>query len=237
MSDLDMNTSSIQQRYIALQEDVALACQRAERPADSVKILLATKTVAAETIKEAYTAGAILSGENRVQELIEKADALADYQNSRHFIGSLQTNKIKPVIAYSSCLQSLDRLALAEKLQRYLESIERVFPVMVQVNVSYEGSKAGVAPEDTLRFLKSIQSMENLQICGLMTIGKLSEDPKVIRTGFRLLKHIQQQALDQNLLPSTALELSMGMSHDFPLAILEGATIIRVGSKVFGKRQ
>lgn len=209
------------------------ACAAAGRAATDVQLLLATKTVAAPQIRAALEAGETLLGENKVQELKEKAPLLQDLPHQSHFIGHLQSNKIKEVLRYADCIQSVDRLSLAEKLQKRLEFEDRTIDVFLQFNTSYEESKFGMAPEKAFDFARAVNRLDRLRIRGLMTIGLFSADTEQVRKCFRLLKQLQQQIQDKGI---AAPALSMGMSGDLETAIEEGATIIRVGTAIFGKR-
>lgn len=212
---------------------MASACEKAGRNPDEVQLLLATKTVTAEKIRLAIDAGETLIGENKVQELKAKYEALQPFPHQTHFIGHLQTNKIRDVIRYVDCIQSLDRPELAEKLQQRLEYEGRTMDIFIQVNTSYESSKFGISPEKAVRFALQVKSFDRLQIKGLMTIGLFSAETEQVRRCFRVLCQLQQQMLDGDIPVHT---LSMGMSHDLETAIEEGATIIRVGTAIFGKR-
>lgn len=212
------------------------AAVNSNRQEHEIQLLLATKTVAAEAIKEALLHGSTLIGENKVQELKEKFSALQDIPHQTHFIGYLQTNKIKEVLKYASCIQSVDRLNLAEKIDSQLQKEGRSIDIMLQVNTSRESSKFGVAPEELLTFAGEVSRYDTLQVKGLMTIGLFSGEDEKVRHCFKLLKEKQAQ-LDALDLPNcSAKELSMGMSSDLEIAIEEGATIIRVGTAVFGNR-
>ena len=209
------------------------ACTNCGRDSQDVKLLLATKTVSAEKILIALQAGENLIAENKLQELKEKYETLKATPHQTHFIGHLQTNKIKEVIKYANCIQSLDRIELAEKIQKRLEFEDKTIDVFVQVNTSYEESKFGIAPEKALDFALQVQQLERLHIKGLMTIGLFSAETEKVRKCFKLLKNIQTQMLKKNI---PVHELSMGMSGDLETAIEEGATFIRVGTAIFGKR-
>ncbi|MEN9216097.1 MAG: YggS family pyridoxal phosphate-dependent enzyme, partial [Gloeomargarita sp. HHBFW_bins_162] len=202
------------------------ACLQSHRNPQDVKLLLATKAVSPEKIKIALTAGEHLIGENKVQELKEKFASLQSIPHETHFIGHLQANKIKDVLKYADCIQSIDRLALAEKIQKRLEFENRTIDILIQVNTSYEQSKFGIPPEQALDLALQIRHLERINIKGLMTIGLFSPDIEQVRRCFRLLKTLQQQMFDHDI---SAHELSMGMSGDFETAIAEGSTLIRVG--------
>lgn len=231
-----MNDPIINNLNIIL-ERIKKACKSSNRNPDEVRLLLATKTVPAGRIKVALRAGQTLIGENKVQELKEKYEALKDTLHTNHFIGHLQSNKIKDILKYEvSCIQSIDRLELAEKLHERLASENKQIDILVQVNTSNEETKFGVHPDKAIELIKTIAQFETLKIKGLMTIGLFSAETDKIRTCFRLLKSIQQQVLALNLPEVEMNELSMGMSGDLETAIEEGATIVRVGTAIFGQR-
>ncbi|AJW62317.1 hypothetical protein VO54_00831 [Elizabethkingia miricola] len=216
---------------------IEAACIRSNRSPDEVRLLLATKTVPANRIKQALVAGSTLIAENKVQELKEKYDDLKEIPHTNHFIGHLQTNKIKDILKYDvSCIQSLDRIDLAEKLQQRLEAEGRTIEVFIQVNTSGEESKFGVHPEKVLELIKRISELNALKIKGLMTIGLFSAETEKVRACFRLLKELQQQIISHNIPGVEMNELSMGMSGDLETAVEEGATIVRVGTAIFGQR-
>lgn len=213
------------------------ACINAGRNPKEVKLLMATKTVSADRIKIALQTGQTLIAENKVQEVKEKYEDLKNIPHTSHFIGHLQTNKIKDILKYGvQCVQSVDRLDLAEKLHQKLLAEEREMDILVQVNTSNEESKFGVSPENTLDLVKEISTLSTLKIKGLMTIGLFSSDEERVRTCFQLLKSLQQKITNLNLPNVEMKELSMGMSGDLEIAIQEGATIVRVGTAIFGER-
>jgi pyridoxal phosphate enzyme (YggS family) len=188
-------------------------------------------------IRVAIEAGASLVAENRVQEVRPKFEALADLDYERHFIGHLQSNKINALVPYVSCIQSLDRLSLAKKLQSRLEREGETREVLLQVNTSGEDSKFGLAPADLKEFVSRVSRFDALKIRGLMTIGLFTEDPELARPSLRRLRELRDQVRQLNLDQVGMDELSMGMSGDLEVAIAEGSTIVRVGSAVFGARQ
>lgn len=220
-----------------INERIAAACQRVGRKPEEVKLLLATKTVPPERIKIALQAGYTLIAENKVQELKEKYEALKDTPHTNHFIGHLQTNKIKEILRYEvSCVESVDRYDLAQKLHNRLESEGKTLDVFIQVNTSGEESKFGAAPDQVLELVQQVAALPTLRIKGLMTIGLFSADTQQVRACFKLLKKIQQDIIALHLPNVQPQELSMGMSGDLETAIEEGATIVRVGTDIFGKR-
>lgn len=230
-------SNEILKNIAVIKERINKACRENSRDPAEVKLLLATKTVAAEQIKIALNAGHTLIAENKVQELKDKSEALSAVPHTNHFIGHLQTNKIKDLLKYNvSCIQSLDRFDLAEKLHKRLLFENKTIEVLVQVNTSFEESKFGASPGNAIELVKQVATLETLKIKGLMTIGLLSAEPGKVRKCFRLLKDLQQQITGLNIPAVSMQELSMGMSGDLETAIAEGATIVRVGTAIFGQR-
>ena len=199
---------TIAQNLKFVQERINKACEVAGRDPKEVKLLLATKTVEPTRIQQAFSLGYTLIAENKVQELKEKYEALKPTPHTNHFIGHLQTNKIKDILKCDvSCIESLDRYDLA-----------------------------GVAPEQALELVKQVAQFPTLHIKGLMTIGLFSAEEEKVRKCFQLLKNIQEQIIALGLPNVEPKELSMGMSGDLEIAIAEGATIVRVGTAIFGER-
>lgn len=219
-----------------IEKRIAAACQKSERARESVRLLLATKTVSADRIRVALEAGATLVGENKVQEFIAKSDALADLTYERHYIGHLQSNKIKQVLRYVNCIQSIDSVELARKLQDRLEFEDRTVDILVQVNTSYEASKFGVDPDQAEHAVREIARFDRLRIRGLMTIGLLFSHGERARRCFVKLRQLREQIEQLQIEGVEMQELSMGMSPDFEEAIAEGATTVRIGMSVFGRR-
>ena len=213
------------------------ACANVGRNANEVKLLLATKTVPADLIKEALIFDTNLIGENKIQELAQKYPLLKSENVNFHFIGHLQTNKVKDVIKYASCIQSVDRIELVQKLDQRLQYEGKSIDIFMQVNTSYEESKFGVSPENAIALAKEISKYDTLKVKGLMTIGLFSSDNDKVRKCYRLLNDLHLKIADLNLNNTEMKELSMGMSNDLEVAIEEGATIVRVGTAIFGKRE
>lgn len=210
------------------------------RAGSGVKLLVATKAWDADASVAAVRAGATLVGESRMQELAAKGEALREAGARVHVIGQLQRNKAAIAVAHAACVQTVDSLALAERLSRLCLEAETDLEVMIQVNVSGEESKAGVAPGQALALAVAAQSLPGLTVTGFMTIGLNSPDEAAVRAGYASLAAIRDEALirsERGELPlREAWELSMGMSHDLEWAIAEGATIVRVGTAVMGHR-
>lgn len=229
---------TIHQNIETINQRISKACEKAGRSREEVKLLLATKTVSAERIKLAMDAGCTLIAENKVQELKEKFDDLKEIPHTTHFIGNLQSNKVKEIIRYGvDCLESVDRMSLADKLHKRLVFEGKTMEVLIQVNTSYEESKFGVRPENAVELVRKVAQFETLKIKGLMTIGLFSAEDEKVRKCFQLLKSIQNQIVAENIPNVEMKELSMGMSGDLEIAIEEGATIVRVGTAIFGKRE
>ena len=212
------------------------ACKLSGRDVSGVQLLLAVKTVPAERIRIAIEAGENLIGENKMQEFRDKDSELNDLKIERHFIGHLQTNKVKDILKYVSCIQSLDRLSLAEELHKQLQKENRNLDVFIQVNTSFEESKFGLAPSGVIPFIKEIKKYDTLKIKGLMTIGLLDVEKEKMRPSLRLLREIRDKVYNAKIEGITHLKLSMGMSQDLELAIAEGSNIVRVGTSIFGNR-
>ncbi|MCI8336990.1 MAG: YggS family pyridoxal phosphate-dependent enzyme [Peptococcaceae bacterium] len=199
------------------------------------QLVAVTKTVDVSRIEEAIACGVQAVGENRVQELLEKYAVIGN-KVDWHLIGSLQTNKVKYIVDKVAMVHSLDREELAQELQKRCAAIGRTLPVLVQVNLTREESKSGFYEEDVIPFLQKAIAYPNLAIMGLMTIGLPSIDPEETRPVFRRLRELKEE-ISQLALPGVEMKyLSMGMSHDYPVAITEGANFVRVGSAIFGKR-
>lgn len=214
------------------------ACIKSNRDPKEVRLLLATKTVGVEKIKIALEGGQTLIGENKVQEIKEKYEGLSSVFHEKHFIGHLQTNKIKDIIRYEvNCIQSVDRLNLALKLDQRLSRESKEMDVFIQVNTSNEDSKFGVQPEEALDLVRQVAGFKTLNIRGLMTIGLFSAEESRVRKCFKTLKALQREIIAQNIPRVDVSELSMGMSGDLEVAIEEGATIVRVGTAIFGERE
>lgn len=236
-------------RLVATRHRVAAAERSAGRAAGTVRLLLATKTVPAELVRAALVADAaarqsaatavapVLVGENRVQELVAKAPALADLAPELHLIGPLQSNKVNHTLCWAACVQTVDSVELASRIGERAGVMDRSVDVMVQVNVSGEATKRGVAPELAADLAAAVAATPALTLRGFMTVGANSPDLAVVRAGYAGLREIRDAVL-ASAAPgtATATELSMGMTGDLEAAIAEGATIVRVGTAVFGAR-
>lgn len=219
-----------------LRDRIAAATIRSGRTTDAVRLVLVTKTVAPDRVREAIHAGQTDLGENKVQEGGRKAEALAGEPIRWSMIGHLQSNKVKDVLKFAAEVQSLDRLSLAAALEKRLQFLGQSLDVLVQVNTSNEASKYGLTPEDVPAFLKELTSFETLRPKGFMTLARFTPDEAEVRRCFRMLREIRDRALNDAPQGEALRHLSMGMSGDYETAIEEGATIVRVGQAVFGPR-
>jgi pyridoxal phosphate enzyme (YggS family) len=220
-------------------ERISQAAARSGRMADSIILMAVSKVVEPERIHQAYEAGIRVFGENRVQEFEGKAPALAGLKDAEfHLIGHLQTNKAKKAVELFHAIDSVDSLRLAEKLNQAAEQANKQLPVLIEINVGGEESKSGVAPDSSEleELLQGLTQLDHLQVRGLMTIPPFTEDPQNSRPYFRRLRELRD-IIAARKLPRIEMDvLSMGMSHDFEVAIEEGSTCVRVGTAIFGER-
>jgi pyridoxal phosphate enzyme (YggS family) len=223
----------------AIHERIARAAQRAGRNPDAIALMAVCKTQPAANIVEAYEAGQRLFGENRVQEFSEKMDALASLRDAEfHMIGHLQSNKAPKAAELFHAIDSLDSAKLAERLNAAAEKLGKTLAVLIEINLGGEAAKSGLAPNSSQleSILAGALTWKHLRIRGLMTVPPFAEDPEGARPYFRQLRELRE-ALAARSLPGLALDvLSMGMSHDFEVAIEEGSTCVRIGTAIFGDR-
>lgn len=224
------------QNLAAVESRIAEAAHRAGRDPREVTLLPVSKTVPTERVRVAIQSGMRLLGENKVQEAVRKNGETADLDVSWSIIGHLQTNKARDVAAFAAEFQALDRLRVAEALDRRLQAAGRSLDVFVQVNTSAEDSKFGMPPEELPAFLEALPSYETLRVRGLMTLAILTPDDARVRECFSLLRTLRDQAREDAPDLIGAGELSMGMSGDYEIAVEEGATCVRVGQAIFGAR-
>ncbi|HTT21762.1 MAG TPA: YggS family pyridoxal phosphate-dependent enzyme [Candidatus Sulfotelmatobacter sp.] len=230
---------SIVENIAALQEKIAEAAKSSRRNPSEVALMAVTKMHPPEPIREAYDAGLRLFGENRVQEFAAKASALSNLPGAQwHMIGHLQTNKAAKAAELFSAVDSVDSLKLAEKLNTAAQAEGKILHVLIEVNVGGEAAKSGVPPAspELENLLAAAPTLEALEFRGLMTVPPYTENPEDSRPYFRQLRTLRDQIAARNL-PGISMDiLSMGMSHDFEVAIEEGSTCIRIGTAIFGER-
>ena len=216
-------------------EGIADAAERSGRDPRQVKLLAATKTQPALAVRAAVEAGVRLLGENYVQEAQAKKEVVGDVAEW-HLIGHLQTNKARAAAGLFSVIQTLDSLRLARLLDREGEELDRPVDVLVEVNLAGERTKTGVSEEGLEPLLREVSRLSRVRVKGLMTVPPFAEDPEASRPYFRRIRELRD-SLSDLALPNVALdELSMGMTHDYHVAVAEGATLVRVGTALFGPR-
>jgi len=224
--DIIENLNSIQQR-------IAAACARVGRDASSVKLLAVSKTHPPETIRAAVECGQLLFGENKIQEAKAKIP-LCPGRAHWQFIGHLQSNKVRDAVELFEMIQGVDSLAIAREISKRAEQAAKKMPILLEVNVAGEGSKFGYAPEKLLAELNELNALPRIEIHGLMAIPPYATEPEKARPYFQKLRELKLQCED--ILGAPLPHLSMGMSGDFEVAIEEGATIVRIGTSLFGER-
>jgi len=226
----------IAENITRVQERIAAACRRAGRGPQDVKLVAVTKTVPPDRVRLAFEAGLRDFGENRVQEAAAKRPALSDLTVTWHLIGHLQSNKARPARELFHWVHSVDSLRLAEKLHQVAVCSGDRLPVLLEVNLGGEATKAGVGESEVIPLVEQIALFETLQLRGLMVIPPFFENPERARPFFRRLRQLAREVEALGVPNVSMQELSMGMSHDFEVAIEEGATIVRVGTAIFGPR-
>lgn len=226
---------NIRENMQSIRQLIAAACQKSGRKQEEVKLVAVSKNFPVETIMDAYQAGQRVFGENRVQELIGKIPQLPP-DIEWHLIGTLQRNKVKYIVDKVSLIHSVDSLALAQEISKRSIKAGVSVNILLQVNISQEKSKSGFSEEELWQNIKDISVLPGIKIKGLMTMAPLVADPEEVRPIFRRLKELSEK-IDKLKLPQIEMkELSMGMSDDFTVAVEEGATLVRIGSRIFGSR-
>jgi PLP dependent protein len=222
---------SVSANLAAIKKNIVEACERVGRNPADIRIIAVTKYVSIERAKEAYMAGITDFGENRDEGFLQKYEALGN-EPTWHFIGTLQSRKVKNVIDKIDYLHSLERLSLAEEIQKRATKPVKCF---VQVNVSGEESKHGLPPQEVIPFIEKLKEFPNIIVVGLMTMAPFTDNEQDIRSCFRGLKKLQEEIQALHIPYAPCTELSMGMSNDYTIAIEEGATFIRLGTSLVGK--
>ena len=213
------------------------AAASCKRPAESIRLVAVSKTMPVDVVKEAIDAGVTDLGENYIQEARDKFNALATYPASWHFIGHLQSNKAKYAVRMFDLIHSVDSLKLAKELNKYAQKIDKVQSILIQINVAKEDTKSGIYVEDTLQLVNNISKLEHLCVKGLMTMPPYFNAPEKVRPFFKALRELRDQIRTEGIPAISMDELSMGMTGDFEAAIQEGATLVRIGTAIFGERQ
>lgn len=230
---------TIAENIAHIRQRTAAAARRSSRNPEEITLMAVSKTFPAESIREVYAAGLRVFGENRVQEFSGKAEALRDLRDAEwHLIGHLQSNKSAKAAELFSAVDSVDSVRLAERLNAAAQSAGKTLSVLIEINVGGEEAKSGVAPNsaELEQILLGVPDWTNLAIRGLMTVPPYTEDPEGARLFFRQLRELRDQIAARRLPTVSMKTLSMGMSHDFEVAIAEGSTCVRVGTAIFGER-
>ncbi|MFE1244587.1 YggS family pyridoxal phosphate-dependent enzyme [Fictibacillus sp. NPDC058756] len=211
---------------------IQAACLKKNRSSKGVNLVAVTKYVSNETTKNAVLAGVEHIGENRIEGLLEKKEYLADMNVKWHYIGTLQSRKVKDIINHVDYIHSLDRLSLAKEIQK---RADKTISCFVQVNVAEEDSKHGLAVKEVISFVDKLKDYDKIKVVGLMTMAPFTEDESIVRNVFSTLKQLQIDIQNKDLQHAPCEELSMGMSNDYVIAVEEGATFVRIGTDLVGK--
>lgn len=227
-------SSELRSRLHSIEERIVDACERSKRSRSDVTLCAVTKSVPVEKVQAAIDVGLRVFGENRVQEAAQKIPQVQAPSDVKwHFIGHLQSNKARRAIELFDAIQTVDSLSLAERLDRIAKELDRRLTVMLEVNLGEESTKSGMGEGDVLEVAESISGLPHLELRGLMTVPPFLEPVELVRPYFSRLRSLRDQAKKRN---PNLTDLSMGMTHDFEIAIEEGATMIRVGTALFGPR-
>ncbi|MDY6855761.1 MAG: YggS family pyridoxal phosphate-dependent enzyme [Thermodesulfobacteriota bacterium] len=226
---------SVIDNLLRVRERIEKAAIKSGRSPDDITLVAVSKMVRVEKIKKAISAGVTILGENYLQEAKTKIEEIGE-SVQWHMIGHLQTNKVKQAIALFDLIQSVDRLHLAQEIHKKAKKLDKVIRILVQVNISEEDSKSGIESKNAVSLISEISKLENIRIEGLMTIPPYLLDPQRVRPYFRSLRKLSEEIVRRGVENTSIKELSMGMSNDFDVAIEEGATIVRVGTAIFGER-
>jgi len=226
-------SSYIVENLSNLKTQIANVCETYGRKAEEITLVAVSKTFPDSDVLEAFNAGQNVFGENKVQEMAKKYEALSRYDIKWHLIGHLQTNKVKYIAGFVTLIHSVDSFKLAHEINRQAQKVQRKIDILVQVNTSDEMQKSGVEVNETRKLCSEIRQLENVNLCGLMTIGKFTDDTDIIRDNFRTLRNLFDEIKPEF---NDFKYLSMGMTSDYEIAIEEGANMLRIGSAVFGYR-
>jgi PLP dependent protein len=219
-----------------VRRNIFRAAEKCGRNPTDIRLVAVSKTCPATAIREAMRSNQFLFGENYIQEAEKK---FADLGNDAqfHFIGHLQSNKAKIAARIFTMIETVDRMKLALNLNEHLAKLGRTMDILIQVNIGYDDNKSGVSPENTENLIREVSTLTNLHVCGLMTMPPFFDDPERVRPFFRQLRSLTENLQGKNLFyDNKNVEISMGMSNDYPIAIEEGATLVRVGTAIFGSR-
>jgi pyridoxal phosphate enzyme (YggS family) len=231
------DTDGLAQRLAGVRSRMASAAKRAGRATEEVQLIAVSKTHPPERLREALAAGVTDLGENRVQEADGKIEEVGRESARWHLIGHLQSNKARRAVELFDVIHSLDSIALARKLDRSCQDLQRdKLPVLIQVDLGHEATKSGVDEDELSELIEAVNSCERLSLIGLMTLPPFFDDPELTRPFFSQLRELRDRYSSRGAFARSRGELSMGMTHDFEVAIEEGATMVRVGTAIFGER-
>jgi pyridoxal phosphate enzyme (YggS family) len=222
---------NLQKRIQEIKENISAACSKVGRDQSEVTIVAVTKSVSEQRTAEVVNEGIINLGENRAEGLVQKQENMPDTDVSWHYIGNIQSRKVRDIVEDISYLHSLSRKSIAKEIQKRASKPIKCF---VQVNVSGEDSKSGVAPEDLESFINELADLDKIRVVGLMTMAPNTEDEALIRSVFREMRVLRDRLMEKNMPHAPCTELSMGMSNDYSIAIEEGATFVRIGTALVG---
>ncbi|MCD4777793.1 MAG: YggS family pyridoxal phosphate-dependent enzyme [Desulfobacterales bacterium] len=231
-----MESEALKKRLSNVKERIKKAAIDCGRDPDTVRLVAVSKTIPEDMVREAIKAGADILGENYIQEAGNKINALSAYPVSWHFIGHLQSNKAKYAVKLFDMIHTVDSLKLAKELNKQAKKINKIQKILIQVNISMESTKSGIHEEDAQKLIKEISLFENLSIKGLMTMPPFFNNPEKVRPYFSALWNLRDKIRNEEIKNINMQELSMGMTGDFEVAIKQGATLVRIGTAIFGER-
>ena len=233
---METNFAYIDENYKRIVDAMEEAKAKYRKPTDEITLMAVTKTVAPEAVNHAISCGIHTLGENRVQEYLSKKDFYAK-DAKVHFIGHLQTNKVKYIVGKTALIHSVDSLHLAKEIEKQAAKNNVIVPILIEVNIAEEESKFGIHKEETIALVREVAQMEHVHIRGLMTIAPYVENPEDNRPYFKEIRQLSVDIKEENIDNVDMDVLSMGMTGDYMVAIEEGATLVRVGTGIFGERQ
>ncbi len=231
-----MESEILKKRLSNVKERIKKAAIDCGRDPDTVHLVAVSKTIPEDIVREAIRTGVDILGENYIQEARDKINALSYYPVSWHFIGHLQSNKAKYAVKLFDMIHTVDSLKLAHELNKQAKKINKIQKILIQVNISMESTKSGICEDDTQRLIKEINLFENISIKGLMTMPPFFNNPEKVRPYFSALRNLRDKIRNEAIKNVKMQELSMGMTGDFKVAIKEGATLVRIGTAIFGER-
>ena len=231
-----MESEVLKKRLTDIKERIKKTAIDCGRNPDAIRLVVVSKTIPEDTVREAIKAGVDILGENYIQEARDKINTLSAYPVSWHFIGHLQSNKAKYAVKLFDMIHTVDSSKLAHELNKQAKKINKIQKILIQVNISMESTKSGIHEEDAQKLIKEISLFENLSIKGLMTMPPFFNNPEKVRPYFSDLRNLRDKIRNKAIKNVNMQELSMGMTGDFEVAIKEGATLVRIGTAIFGER-